>query len=89
MEWGLLNNCINYITQSRTGGSVKGFPMPSKPVYETIAINGGTSFKVVRLDVYPPRTIALFKPRLYVKRGNRFEAVRASVRDRIAKISDQ
>lgn len=66
----LLNNCINYITQSRTGVSVNEALMPQSiqpPIYEVIVTHGGTRFKIVRMDVYPPRTIATFKPKLYVK----------------------
>lgn len=66
----LLNNCINYITPVPSEPGVRGF-MPhilnDQPIYEVIATHGGTCFKIVRLDVYPPRTIATFKPKLYVK----------------------
>jgi hypothetical protein len=75
----LLNKCINYITQSRSGKGVnQANPLRMAcdlPIYEVITMQGGTSFKIVRLDVYPPRTIATFKPRLYVKAKNGYRTV--------------
>ena len=71
----LLNNSINYITPFDSERALEVSMPPvinNLPIYEVIPMQDGTWFKIVRLDVYPPRTIATFKPRLYVKAKSGF-----------------
>lgn len=74
----LLNSSINYITPFDLNGALEAsMPQITQPIYEVIVTHGGTCFKIVRLDVYPPRTIAKFKPKLYVKAKTGFRAFEA------------
>jgi len=80
----LLNSSINYITPNGPGSGVRASMKPVEsiiPIYEVIPMHEGTWFKIVRLDVYPPRTIATFKPKLYVKAKSGFEPYIGSVRE--------